>query len=102
MDIKEWSHIFDYLSHSSYPPTFDKTEKRRLREKCKSFKINSAVEKVLFHVDKKGDCKRVIMSDEKVSIMHQIHSNVGGGHFGKNATAAKISSLYYWKGVYYY
>ena len=50
MNQKEFSELLKYLTLSIYPTSFNKIEKRRLREKATKFKIVT-----------KEDCTQVLM-----------------------------------------
>ena len=99
MDHDEFSLLLTYLTCSTYPASFTKQEKRRLREKAKLFKIvNHENHQVLMHLVRKGEYRRVVRTEEKLTIMRATHGGPGASHFGRNATQSKIAASYYWKG----
>lgn len=43
---------------------------------------------------------QVVPASHKVRIMQEVHGNVvGGGHFGRDKTLAKLAERYYWVGM---
>ena len=74
MEQTEWSTLYNYLTLSEYPSSYDKNDKRRLREKSKSF---TEVSGVLMHKNKNGKYKRVVFVDEKVAILRATHGGPG-------------------------
>ena len=54
------------------------------------------------HYNKGKDGLRQVVTDKKMKqkILEACHDDrVGGCHFGRDKTAAKVGSRYYWKGI---
>jgi len=77
---------------------FSKDEKRRLREKRKSFVMEDGI---LMHVRLSGTPCRIIASNtERLDIIRNLHSvAVGGSHLGQTTTINQISAQFLWPGM---
>lgn len=94
MDAIEYNVLLQYLSNKSYPSGYSKDQKRRLREKCESFFASDAT---LYHNGCKGKQQKVIKKEDVKDIIQHMHaSEVGGSHFGINATQVKIAQRFWW------
>ena len=94
MENSAIEELIRYLQNKSYPPNFQKNEKRRLREKSESFQC---LEGSLYHKGHGGKSQRVVTKDEVPALLSQMHASVVGGcHFGQNATQSKIADRFWW------
>ena len=93
--IYEELHL--YLSMSQYPPGSSKQEKCIIRKRTKNFQI---VDGILHYKGKEGIRQVVTENKMKRKILEVCHNDtVGGCHFGRDKTFAKVSARYYWKGI---
>ena len=91
--IYEELHL--YLSVGQYPPGSSKQEKYIIRKRAKNFLI---VDGILYY--KEGIRQVVTENKTKRKILEACHNDtVGGCHFGRDKTFAKVSARYYWKGI---
>jgi len=80
-----------------YPEGMSKDDKRRLREKCASFAVDEGV--FMYRGPKGKWCRVIIDPSEKGRIAASLHADVGGAHYGQNATIRKVMDRFWWKSV---
>ena len=84
-------------SSVQYPLGTIKQEKAIIRNRSKTFQI---VDGLLYYNGRDGLHQAVTDDRTKCKILEACHDDeVGGCHFGQDKTAAKVSTLYYWKGI---
>ena len=88
----------DYLTNGTYPIGATKQEKAVVRKRARKFKMVDGI----LHYNKGKDGLRQVVTDKKMKqkILEACHDDrVGGCHFGRDNTASKVGSRYYWKGI---
>ena len=122
-EIRTYNEVHAYLANKTYPVNTTKAEKGVIRKRSKNFSI---IEGVLHYSGKSGlrqvrPCISIIMLchllisscmqvltivqvvtelQTKCRIVEACHDDkVGGCHFGRDKTADKVSSRFYWKRI---
>src|SRR5436190_18335007 len=96
MDRTEYQELVDFLDGK----TNEKWNKEKLQQLEKESK-NFGVEYGILHRKKtNGDKLRVLKEDETDTVIFIMHNHPTGGHFGKDTTYDKISTRFWWKGMY--
>jgi hypothetical protein len=99
-DVESLRHVKAYLQETKYPEGYTKDEKRRIREKAQSFRVNGDN---LYHTVKGKPMQKTLVifnEGQKQEIMEEMHSGiVGGCHYGQTATIAKVSARFWWPGM---
>src|SRR5436190_6444581 len=96
MDRTEYQELVDFLDGK----TNEKWNKEKLQQLEKESK-NFGVEYGILHRKKtNGDKLRVLKEDEIDTVIFMMHNHPTGGHFGKDTTYDKISTRFWWKGMY--
>ncbi|XP_041130929.1 zinc finger and BTB domain-containing protein 17-like isoform X1 [Polyodon spathula] len=87
-----------FLSTGQCPTHLDKTKKMSLRKYAKNFRFEDTG---LFYCNPKiNNLRRVVFAEEeKEAIFRDCHGPPHGAHQGRNRTAQKISSKYYWQSM---
>src|SRR5436190_19747975 len=96
MNRIRYQELTDFLNGK----TTEKWNKEKLRQLDKESK-NFEVEYGTLHRKKtNGDKLRVLKEDEIDTVIFMMHNHPTGGHFGKDTTYDKISTRFWWKGMY--
>ncbi|CAI7902111.1 unnamed protein product, partial [Closterium sp. NIES-54] len=93
LDIWEDLHTLFYLDCGDVDPTWDATEKRRVRARGKKFELRDGV---LWNLKTKGDKKPVPRKEEREEIISLLH---GLGHLGVQRTTDLVRKQYDWYGM---
>src|SRR5436189_3819880 len=96
MNRTKYQELVDFLNGE----TNEKWNKEKLRQLEKESK-NFGIEYGILHRKKtNGDKLRILKEDEIDTVIFIMHNHPTGGHFGKDTTYEKISTRFYWKGMY--
>lgn len=94
MDKEDVDVLLNYIKYKTYPEKFTKDQKRRIREKSKSFSVKGGD---LIHIGTADRKTRVIFEGkEKIRLIEIAHQGIGGCHFGQVATITKIAERFWW------
>ncbi len=89
-------YLLEYLTKDTYPPTFTKSEKRKLRAKCKKYRVKNGK---LVWLNRKHESREVIIGHKnRDTVLQDFHD--GRGHMGIERTYTNMSKLYFWKNMY--
>ena len=92
-----YSECENHLGKRRYPAGASKLEKAVIRKRAKNFQI---VDGILHYKGKDGLRQVVTDAKTKEKILEACHDDpVGGCHFGRDKTTAKVTTRYYWKGI---
>ncbi|PIK46445.1 hypothetical protein BSL78_16692 [Apostichopus japonicus] len=97
---EEYIIIAKYLSSGLYPEKSTLNLKRSIRRRSKSFKLTGDAD--LVYVGPHGnEVPRAVITGEvaKTHKIQSLHEGFGGGHFGRDKTLEKVTSIYYWRGI---
>lgn len=87
----------NYLTDGQYPLGANKQEKAIIRKRAKHYQ---KVDGILHYKGKDGLRQVITDVQTKRKILEACHDDkVGGCHFGRDKTAAKVSARYYWRGI---
>src|SRR5688572_27123204 len=70
---------------------------KQLEKESKNYEVKY---KILYRKRINEKSLRVLKEDEIDSVIFMMHNHSTGGHFGKDATYNRISTRFYWKGMY--
>ncbi len=70
---------------------------KQLEKESKNYEVKY---KILYRKRINEKSLRVLKEDEIDSVIFMMHNHPTGGHFGKDATYNRISTRFYWKGMY--
>src|ERR1700749_831942 len=70
---------------------------KQLEKESKDFEVKYGI---LYKKRINEKSLRVLKEDEIDTIIFMVHNHPTGGHFGKDATHNKISTRFWWKGMY--
>lgn len=92
-----YEELQDYLGKGIYPAGSSKQDKCIIRKRARNFKL---IDGVLHYQGKEGPRQVVTEMKAKRQILEACHDDlVGGCHFGRDKTFAKVSARFYWKGI---
>ena len=112
-----YNRLFKYISTGEKPGNMEKREVDSLCRRSKSFLVRDGL---LYYIDKRRHASlqvswsasevasdmdsvfflQVITTSQKEQVLEGCHSQgLGGGHFGRDKTLAKLSERYYWVGM---
>ena len=96
-DNNVYEELQDYLARGLYPTGSTKQDKCIICKRVKNFKL---IDGVLHYQEKEGPRQVVTETKTKRQILEACHDDrVGGCHFGRDRTFAKVSARFYWKGI---
>src|SRR2546429_7126046 len=96
MNRIEYNELVNFLIGNIFQD-WDKRKLRQLESKSKSFEVKY---EILYKKRNNERSLRVLKEDEIDTIIFMVHNHPMGGHFGKDATYNKISTRFWWKGMY--
>ena len=96
MNRIEYNELVNFLIGNIFQD-WDKQKLRQLESKSKSFEVKY---EILYKKRNNERSLRVLKEDEIDTIIFMVHNHPMGGHFGKDATYNKISTRFWWKGMY--
>jgi hypothetical protein len=96
MDREKYNEIFNYLE-GNILKKWNNMELRKLLNESKNFETKYGV---LYRKRVNGKALRVLQEDEIDSVIFMTHNHPTGGHLAKDATYNKISTRFWWKGMY--
>src|SRR5688572_11700248 len=96
MDQKKYEELLNYLE-DNISDKWDFTKLDELSKESENFEVKYGM---LYQKKTNEKSLRVLKRDEIDSVLFMIHNHPTGGHFGKNATYNKISTRFWWKGMY--
>src|SRR5438034_2526405 len=96
MNRIEYNELVNFLIGNIFQD-WDKRKLRQLESKSKSFEVKY---EILYKKKNNERSLRVLKEDEIDTIIFMVHNHPMGGHFGKDATYNKISTRFWWKGMY--
>jgi len=96
MDREKYKDLVNFCE-GNILQKWDKKKLKNLEKESRNFesKFGSLYRK---RVNQKSI--RVLKEDEIDSVIYMMHNHPTGGHFAKDATFNKISTRFYWKGMY--
>ena len=103
MNENHYNNIVNYKLHQQYPDHLTKAEKYSLRRTSKKFTVEIVGEEkraLLWYCDKNKKLMVIKGEEEKKRVFMECHSSDYGGHVGRDNTARKIRSRYYWPDYY--
>lgn len=96
MDRTKYEELLNYLE-GNISEEWNNTKIRELSKKSENFEEKFGI---LYRKGAKERSVRVLKEDEIDSVIFMTHNHPTGGHFGKDATYNKISTRFWWKGMY--
>jgi hypothetical protein len=93
MDMETYNLIIEYLIEHTLPQGWTSEQRRQLRKQANNYIV---YDNMLFKRSKNGDPLRVILRDDVIKILHNMHSTPSAGHFGIKATMDRVRQRYYW------
>src|SRR5436190_23640475 len=96
MNRIRYQELTDFLNEK----TAKKWNKEKLRQLDKESKNFSLEYGILYRKKTNGDKLRVLKENEIDTVIFTMHNHPTGGHFGKDTTYDKISTRFWWKGMY--
>jgi Integrase zinc binding domain/Integrase core domain len=96
MDQKKYEELLGYLE-DDISNEWNFTKVNELSKESENFEVKYGM---LYRKKTNGRSLRVLKRDEIDSVLFMIHNHPTGGHFGKDATYNKISTRFWWKGMY--
>ena len=113
-----YDEVYAYPSKGEYPHNYTKQAKNSLRKRAKNFQAKilvaryiracimlhcfwQVIDGVLHYTASKEEPRQVVVElSMNKRILESCHNDMlGGCHFGRNKTAAKVTSRFYWKGM---
>src|SRR4051812_13493637 len=96
MNREKYEELLNYLNDN----ILKEWDKRKLRNLSKESEKFEAKYGLLLWKKKNGQILRVLKEDEIDSVIFMIHNHPTGGHLGKDTVYDKISTRFWWKGMY--
>src|SRR5947199_4127707 len=96
MDRIKYNELVNFLIGNIFQD-WDKRKIKQLENESKSFEVKYGI---LYKKGNNEKSLRVLKEDEIDTIIFMVHNHPMGGHFGKDATYNKISTRFWWKGMY--
>src|SRR5688572_13531356 len=96
MDQKKYEELLNYLE-GNILKEWNQTKIKKLSKESENFEIKYGI---LYRIKPNKGSLRVLKEDEIDSVIFMTHNHPTGGHFGKDATYDKISTRFWWKGMY--
>ncbi|HVI21389.1 MAG TPA: DDE-type integrase/transposase/recombinase [Bacillus sp. (in: firmicutes)] len=96
MNREKYEELINYLN-GNILKEWDKRKLRNLLKESEKFETEFGI---LLRRKKNGQILRVLKEDEIDSVMFMTHNHPTGGHLGKNTVYDKISTRFWWKGMY--
>src|SRR6266513_5689287 len=96
MDRIKYNELVNFLIGNIFQD-WDKRKIKQLENASKSFKVKYGI---LYKKGNNEKSLRVLKEDEIDTVIFMMHNHPTGGHFGKDATHNKISTRFWWKGMY--
>jgi len=95
MERRKYEELTRFLEENVFEQ-WDKQKLKQLEKESKNFKVKHGI------LYRKTDEKtlRVLKEDEIDTVMFMTHNHPTGGHFGKDTVYNKISTRFWWKGMY--
>src|SRR6266513_4056181 len=96
MDRIKYNELVNFLIGNIFKD-WVKRKIKQLENESKSFKVKYGI---LYKKGNNEKSLRVLKEDEIDTVIFMMHNHPTGGHFGKDATHNKISTRFWWKGMY--
>src|SRR5436190_18515225 len=96
MDRTEYQELVDFLNGKTNEK-WNKEKLRQLEKESKNFGVEYGI---LYRKKTNRNKLRVLKENEIDTVIFMIYNHPTGGHFGKDTTHDKISTRFYWKGMY--
>ena len=96
MDREKYEELLNYLE-GNILKEWNQTKIKKLSKESEKFKTKYGI---LYRTKTNEEPLRVLKEDEIDSVIFMTHNHHTGGHFGKDATYNKISTRFWWKGMY--
>ncbi|OWF55912.1 Gypsy retrotransposon integrase-like protein 1 [Mizuhopecten yessoensis] len=104
--ICDFVNVIEYMKHGKYPTDATDGEKRSLRKRSKSFRLDGENLYYLMNtsessddVSKRHDRLVVLTDEQRLEIIAEAHVDPRGVHLGREKATAIINKKYYWVGV---
>ncbi|XP_069124864.1 uncharacterized protein [Argopecten irradians] len=105
--ICDFANVIEYIRHGRYPSFATDGDKRTLRKRSKSFRLDG--DKLYYlstqsensdnPVPGKPDRLVVLTDEERTKVIAEAHVDSSGVHIGREKATALINQKYYWVGV---
>src|SRR5437762_1963245 len=96
MDRIKYNELVNFLIGNIFQD-WDKRKIKQLENETKSFEVKFGI---LYKKGNNEKSLRIFKEDEIDNVIFMMHNHPTGGHFGKDATHNKISTRFWWKGMY--
>src|SRR3954447_13599536 len=96
MNREKYEELLNYLD-GNILKEWDKRKLRNLSKESEKFKAEFGI---LLRKKKNGQTLRILKEDEIDSVIFMTHNHPTGGHLGKDTVYDKISTRFWWKGMY--
>ena len=96
MDRIKYNELVNFLIGNIFQD-WDKRRIKQLENESKSFEVKYGI---LYKKGNNEKSLKVLKEDEIDTVIFMMHNHPTGGHFGKDATHNKISTRFWWKGMY--
>src|SRR3954471_5744372 len=96
MNREKYEELLNYLNGN----ILKEWDKRKLKDLSKESEKFEARYGLLLRKKKNGQTLRTLKEDEIDSVIFMTHNHPTGGHLGKDTVYDKISTRFWWKGMY--
>ncbi|XP_060076664.1 uncharacterized protein LOC132556298 [Ylistrum balloti] len=105
--ICDFANVIEYIKHGKYPKDVSEGEKRSLRKRSKSFRLDGENLYYLTNqteskgdvVSEKNDRLVLLTEEQRLEVIAEAHVDSTGVHLGREKATNLINKKYYWVGV---